>query len=156
MNNDKLLKIFGTDELVKVFIEMDSQLQNTIMIRAYKMSAKIIIDEAKGNLGGSYKGIQSSLSYKYDYAKQQMAVGTMKRRGGQLAYIAESGTKERSYKTDFRKDSNETLHKTGKITATHFFSRAINTTEKNTTETIYNEIKKRFDIIVSKNNRVKQ
>ena len=152
--NEKLLEIFGTEELIKVFQEMDIEVKNVIILNAFTKSAKLIIDAAKVNLGGSYTGVQSSLGFKYNYATQEMAVGTQKRKRGQLAHIVESGTKERSYQTV--KDGKVSgLHKTGRIKAKHFFQRALNTTQKETIETIYKEIRNGFNTIINEKNNVK-
>ena len=145
MDNNKLLQIFGTQELVGLFNEMDGSLQNKILRKSFKKAAKIIIDEAKGNLGGRYTNVSKSLTASYKADIQTMNVGASKKKGGYMAHWADSGTKERSYET-----KNGILHQTGRVTGTGFWTNAIRSSEGNVVETIYKDIKNEFDKILQK------
>lgn len=149
MDQNKLMQIFGTQELIKAFEEMDNTLQNKVLNTSFKEAAKLIIDQAKNNLKGSYKHVAASLSMSYQKNIQTMTVGA-KRPGSNLSYIANSGTKLRSYKT-----KNGTIHKTGKVTGNYFFDNALNQTKEDVQNIISEQIFENFQKILQKNNTTK-
>jgi len=148
MDNDKLLKIFGTEELVKSFTEMNNEVQTKILSTSFKKAATLIINEAQANLAGRYTHVSASLTTSLKKEYQLLNVGASKRKGGHLAHIAEAGTKERFYIT-----KNGETHRTGKIIGNKFWSTANKTTETAVEETIYKNIKDQFIKILDKNNK---
>jgi len=70
-DTDKLMKIFGTDELVQAFVEMERTLQNTILTKSFKQAAKLIISEAQGGLT-QYKYLYPSFGTKFTRSDQTL------------------------------------------------------------------------------------
>jgi hypothetical protein len=147
MDENKLMQIFGTTELVSLFEEMNKDIQTNILNKSFRKASKLIIDEAKNNLRGSYKHVAESMGETFKKDIQTLNVGSIKKKGGYLAHIANKGTKERAYK-----DKNGQMHKTGKIIGNYFWDNAINSTEGNVEEVIYKDIKDRFEKLVQKKN----
>jgi len=148
MDNNKLLEIFGTEDLVKMFQEMNVDVQNKILTTSFKKASKIIISKAQGNLGGKYKKVSKSLGDVMRKNEKALYVGSIRKKGGHLSHIANAGTKERGYTS-----VNGNFHKTGKIIGNHFWDNALTSTEKNVEEVIYEDIKKRFEAYINKNNK---
>ena len=145
MDNDKLIKIFGTDELVSLFTELDSDNQNKILTTSFKKGAKIIISEAQNNLRGNFKHVYNALGTSMKKNIQVLNVGSIMKRGGYLAHLVNAGTKERAYRT-----KNGKMHRTGKMTANYFWDNALSSTESNVEEIIYLDIKDRFEKLLQK------
>lgn len=149
-SKDSLVKIFGADELVKAFQELDYELQSKILNNAFRKAGKLIMSAAQGNLGGSYKHVQKSLTMSFRKEIQTLNVGASKRKGGHLAHIAESGTKNRQYTTKTGR-----THKTGRVIGKQFWERANIETATEVENVIYDEIRQRFDKILKKYNKAK-
>jgi hypothetical protein len=149
-DSSKLFQIFGTDELVKLFEEMDRDNQTNILNQSFREASKLIISEAQSNLRGNYKHVSNSLGVIMRKNIQTLEVGAMKNRGGNLAHIANAGTKERSYKT-----KNGNTHRTGRIIGSYFWDNAVETTGSDVEETIFKDIKDRFNKLIQKNNKIK-
>ena len=150
MDQNKLMIIFGTDELIKAFEELDLENQNKILTTSFKKAAKIIIDQAQNNLKGNYKHVYNAIGTSMRKDIQVLNVGSILKKGGYLAHIVNAGTKERFYKT-----KNGKMHRTGKIIGNYFWDNAVNTTAENVEEAIYKDIKERFDKILQKRNTTK-
>ena len=150
MNQDKLMKIFGTDELVKMFEDMDREIQTNILQTSFKKASLLIISEAQNNLKGTYKHVSAAIGASMDKSTQTLNVGSIKRKGGYLAHIVNSGTKERSYKSKKGK-----MHRTGKIIGNNFWDDALASTESSVEETIYNDIVDKFNKLIQKRNNLK-
>lgn len=146
MDQNKLMQIFGAEELVSMFEDLSIQLQNRILQSSFKEAAKIIISEAQGNLGGRYSHVSNSFTTTMKRDIQTLNVGASKKKGGYLAHIANSGTKERGYTTKLGN-----YHKTGKITPNYFWDNALVASETQVEEVIYKEVKDQFDKMISKN-----
>ena len=145
MDNDKLMKIFGADEIVKAFKELDFKIQDKILTSSFRQASKIILDEAKSGLRGSYTKVAASLGSVMKRNIQTLNVGRVKK-GGNLAAIANKGTKERAYKT-----KNGVLHRTGRVKGTYFWDKANDSsTVSRVEETIYKSVKKEFDKLLQK------
>ena len=149
-SKDSLVKIFGTDELIKAFQELDYDLQSKVLSNAFRKAGKLIISAAQGNLGGSYKHVQKSLTMSFRKEIQTLNVGASKRRGGHLAHIAEAGTQDRQYITKTGR-----VHKTGRVIGRKFWENANLQTENEVERIVYDEIKQRFDKILKKHNKAK-
>jgi hypothetical protein len=150
VSKDKLFQIFGTEQLVKLFQELDFKNQNKILSVSFKKASKIIIDQARSNLKGQYGHVYRSLTASFRRDIQTLEVGASRRLGGNLAHIANAGTKERHY---INKDGN--VHRTGKITPNYFWDNAISKTEGSVEEEIYKNIREQFEKLIQKNNRIK-
>ncbi len=150
MDNNKLMQIFGTEELVKMFEDMSSEIQNKILTTSFRKASKIILDEAKNNLRGTYKHVYTSLGDSMQRDIQTLNIGTIKKKGGYLSHIVNAGTKERAYRT-----KNGKMHKTGKIIGNNFWDDALTNTESDVEQVIYTDIVERFNKIIQKNNTVK-
>lgn len=147
-DQNKMMQIFGTNELVKLFEEMNMELQNKILSSSFKEASKLIISEAQNNLRGNYTHVAKSLGVSFKKDVQTLNIGAIKRKGGYLAHIANKGTKERAYKT-----KNGQMHRTGKIIGNYFWDNALTSTEIPVQEAIYKDIKERFDKLLQKNNK---
>lgn len=145
MDDKKLMEIFGTEELIQVFEDLSRENQNTILTKSFRKAAKVIIDEASNNLRGTYKHVQISLTSVMKRDIQTMDVGASKK-GGNLAHIANEGTKDRYTRKGYYR---------GKITGNSFWNNAVSSTEPQVEEIIYNDIKANFDKVVAKNNKSK-
>lgn len=150
MDSNKLIEILGTEDLVKLFEEMDIFNQNKILFSSFKEGAKIIISEARNNLKGSYTHVSNSLGVKQDKSTQSLKVGALYTNGGQLAHIANAGTKERYYKT-----KNGQVHKTGRIIGSRFWDNALTSTETQVEQAIFKSVKEKFDELLQKRNKLK-
>lgn len=150
MDKNKLVKIFGADDLIKLFEEMDRTNQDNILSRSFREGAKLIISEAQGNLKGKYTHVQKALGMIFRKDIQVLNTGSILRKGGQLAHITNNGTKERFYKT-----KNGNIHKTGRIIASHFWDLAVDTTKESVEQLIYKDIRKRFENLIAKQNKTK-
>ena len=142
MDQKKLFQIFGTENLVNLFNDLDKENQTKILNTSFRKASKLIIDQAKNNLRGSYKHVSDSLKAQARNDINVMNVGTVKKLGGQLASISNSGTKERFTKSGYKR---------GRIKANYFWDNAIEGTEKQVEETIFKDIKDRFEKLVQKN-----
>lgn len=149
MDKTKLVKIFGTEELIKLFEEMNETNQDQILNMSFREGAKLILSAAKGNLKGRYTHVQNALGMQYRKDINVLNVGSILRKGGQLAHITNNGTKERFYKT---KAGN--IHKTGRIIASHFWDFAVENNLSDAENIIYKDIKKRFENLIAKNNKI--
>jgi len=148
-DSSKLFQIFGTAELVKLFEELNLDAQTKILSNSFRAASKIIISEAQNNLRGNYKHVSNSFGVIMNKNIQTLEVGSMKKLGGNLSHIANSGTKERSYKT-----KNGALHRTGRVIGSYFWDNAVESTASDVEETIYKDIKDRFDKLIQKNNKI--
>lgn len=148
VNQGKLLKILGTENLVGLFNDLGEEVQNKILQTSFKKAGQLILSEASSNLGGRYSTLRGSFGMSYKKSDQTLSVGAIRGSGGSLGHIVDSGTKERSYLT-----KNGVLHKTGRITGNNFWTRAVTSTSDDVEQTIYKEIKLNFEKIISKRNK---
>lgn len=142
--SEELMKVFGAKELVDMFQELDSKVQNTILNKSFKKAARILISSAQGNLGGSYRRVQKSLTSTFKKDIQTMSIGASKKKGGYAASWANKGTLERFHKSG---------KSVGKVVGTYFWDRAITNSEGQMQEAINSTIITEFNKIVQKNKK---
>lgn len=151
MDNNKLLEIFGTDELVKMFNDLQVDVKTKILTTSFKKASLIIINDATGNLGAGFRHIKASFGTKFRKEENALYVGSFKKKGGGFSHIVNSGTKERFYTT-----KGGSIHKTGKIIANHFWDKALLESENKVENAIYEDIRKRFNDYINKSNKIKK
>jgi len=147
-DNNKLLEILGTEELVSLFNEMDFKLQDTILNKSFKRSAKLIQDTAKGNLRG-YQGIKDNFNISFKKETQTTSIRIKRKQHSFMAYWVEHGTTDRSYTT-----KNGSLKRIGKIQSQKYFTRALKSTEGDVKKNIYMDIKQQFEKLIQKRNKL--
>lgn len=160
INEDELLKIFGTDELAKLFSEMREDLQKQTVIKAFRKAAKIIGNKLKDELQTSLKKSEKfvkQVGNKEDKKNNSpiLMVGIKNKSYGKLSHLFENGTVERFYISSknnslFKKNAKGNKHNTGKIKGKKFFENTVNSTESEVNENIYNEIKQAFEKLINK------
>ena len=146
MDNNKLLQIFGTDELIKLFEELNNEVQTKIVSTSFRKGAKLIINEARSNLKGTYTHVYDSLGTSMDKDTQTLNVGSVMRKGGQLSHLINKGNVYR-----FTKSGGA---KRGRIKPDYFWDRAMESTASEVEETIYKDIKESFEKLIRKNNKI--
>jgi len=125
---DLTLEIINDKDLLKLFNELIPKVQNRIIQGGYKQAGKIINDQAKSNLLGvrknksktGYKGFNSIFKTN---SLRKPTIGAKVGLSSKVGYkyrFQNFGTEDRQYKTSTGK-----MHKTGKISATHFFDDAV-------------------------------
>lgn len=116
-----------------------------IFISAFRKAAKPILQQARALVPRRTGKLARSLGSDTVQGEISLEAGAMRRRGGHVAHLVESGTVERFYIT--RK--NKVRKSTGRITATHFFENAYNSVEKQTddliADEIFSEVSRRID-----------
>ena len=152
-----MLEIFGTEELTKLFSELEAEAQDQIVNQSFRKAAKMIISESLTNLVGVIKPsahrytIPKSLGSSLKKSEKQMIIGTRKKYGGRLSALFDEGTESRFYIT-----KSGQIHKTGSIKKTGFFTEAVETTEQPVMTMIGEDLSKRLNKIVRKHNKLKR
>lgn len=138
-DNKKLLAVFGTDELIQSFKNLDKDVSDKLVSTSLRKGAKLIIDEVKGKLISHRKTGNLLNSFTSTFYKQlkQMMVGASKRKGGYHAHLLEAGTKERFYTT---KRGNK--KSTGKVKGIYYFKSTVDSKGKQVFRTIGDEMKR--------------
>lgn len=138
-DDKKLLAVFGTDELIQAFKNLDTDVSNKLVQTSLRKGSKLIIDEVKGKLINHRKSGRLINSFTSSFKKQikQMIVGASKRKGGYHAHLLEEGTKERFYTT---KRGNK--KSTGKVKGIYYFKTTINSKGKEVFRIIGDEMKR--------------
>lgn len=124
--------------------------QRGIFIRSYRKAVKPLVDAAKvlaPRRTGKLAASMGTMELKNEVA---ILVGAMRPKGSH-GHLNESGTVERSYRSKKGK-----VHRTGRMTATHFFERAYEATQEQIYETISDEWYDTIGRAVDKANRKMQ
>ena len=151
-DNDKLLVLLGTDQLVELFNQLPSELTDKLVNSFFRKSAKILIAKAQENVRslrlknkkGRHYELDDSLSFSVNKEAKNVTVGTLKRRGGAYAPIFDGGTVERYTKNG---------RSTGRIKKSDFFKNAVDDTRD---EIIYKgsiEFQERVMKVVARQNK---
>jgi ABC-type Fe3+-citrate transport system substrate-binding protein len=161
MDNDLRLEIFNTPELAAMFDEMTLDLQHKVIAAGLRKSAKIVLEETEKNLykaTDSAAKIAKALGTKVPNGELAIMLGARKKGMGNLAHLFEDGTVQRFYtarkaakQMNIRKGDR---HATGKMTATHFFADAIESTQPEVMETLYKNVNDAMLKLIRKYNKV--
>ena len=158
LDKNKMLEIFGTEELVKLFNELEEELQDEIINKTFRKSAKLIVQEGiknvdeiglKNNPKHKYK-LNKSLGSTLFKSEKRILIGSKKKQGGSFAKIFNDGTKERSFITKTGKKQN-----TGSIKKSGWFDNTIQNTEQPVEEMIKNDLVTRLNKLIKKRNKIK-
>jgi hypothetical protein len=156
--SDNIQIVFKNDkELLKLFTELNPQVQKKVVVEAMRKSAKIILEEAKKNYNlikknnndGKYKleehYIPIDKSFKTLQIRDKMGVrvGLMNYRGGWI----DRGTKDRYYTTKKGKK-----HNLGKMTKTNFFYNAVDKRKDEAMSTLNDNLILSMERLVKKYN----
>jgi hypothetical protein len=117
------------------FKDMAYSDKRKIFISAFRKCAKPILAAARVTVPRRTGKLARSLGSDTVRDEISLIAGAMRRRGGHVAHLVESGTVERQYRS-----KKGVIHRTGKLTATHFFENAYNSTEAGNEQTIADEI----------------
>lgn len=150
-----LIKLLGSEELVASFMKMNEEVQNKLVATAFRKSSAILLKEVRNNLVSYRRTGTLSNSFISEFRKsdKRIIVGASRRLGGYHAHLLEDGTQERYYfKRSGVKGESSTARYTGRMKATHFFSKAIDTSGDKVFETMANQFKKLIDKHFKKNN----
>jgi len=126
---DLTIDVINDKDLLKLFNELIPKVQNRIILGGYKQAGKIILSQAKSNLLSrrknksltGYKGFNSMFKTS---TLRKPTIGAKVGLSSKVGYkyrFQNFGTAERQYRTKTNK-----IHKTGKISASHFFDDAVN------------------------------
>lgn len=150
--------LFGDDQLNQLFLAMDWTYQRQVIISAFRMSAKPMIDRMKQNLTSVLKGnrgtgtlLRSIGAYAWRDTPQ-LTVGTRKYGSfrGFHGHLIETGTVERER---YSMASAEGEGKTGAVKPTYFFAKAINATQETVLARFRDDRLKAFDKFVTRYNK---
>lgn len=138
-------------EFQNLIADLDKDIKKEVMKKGYAKAAQPLIQAARANT--TSKRIQKSLGVKY-YADGNYAdVGARKkgRYAGFLANFFEEGTKDRMTKTQTKIFKRKvSAHSTGRITATHFFAKAVAQTEEQIFNNLYETFVETYGRVVKK------
>lgn len=143
-------------EFNQLISDLDSSIKKEVLKKGYAKAAKPLIDAARANT--TSKRIQKSLGVKYypDENGGYADVGARKtgRYAGFMALFFEEGTKDRMTKTKTRIFTRKmTAHSTGRITATHFFSKAVEETQEQVFNGLYETFVDTYGKVIKKYER---
>jgi hypothetical protein len=153
------LSVLNTVELQKLFSELQTSVQNRIVLQGMRNAAQIILQQAKSNFKSRQKG-KSKTGYK-DFNKS-FATAPMRSQFGLVVGVknykykwSEWGTAERSYKTGvkkslWKKTNDGSGHKTGKVVATYFFFDAVRSKSVEAQNAVSNAIVESLERTVKK------
>lgn len=152
MNNDIKLEIVNNKELTDLFAELTSKNQQKVILDAFRISSKLILDEAKSNFQSKkkntsktdYKEILKSFKTEPMKSKLGLKVGVKYYK----AHWINWGTEDRSY---FTKSGVE--HKTGKIERTDFFNDAVESKKEEASKMINDNIIISMERMIKKYNK---
>jgi hypothetical protein len=138
-------------EFNNLIADLDDSIKKEVMKKGYAKAAQPLIAAARANT--TSKRIQKSLGVKY-YADGNYAdVGARKtgRYAGFMGLFFEEGTKERMTKTQTKIFKRKVpAHSTGMITATHFFSKAVDQTSEQIFNNLYETFVETYNRVVKK------
>lgn len=142
------IKIINNAEMLALFNELQTKIQNKIVLNGMRKAATIINAEAKQNLNSVKKGKSKTNYREFNRAFKIEAIKNADNgfgvKVGVKYYKArwiEWGTRDREYK-----NKNGKMHRTGSIKATNFFYKAVETkkpdAEKMVSECVMDSMKK--------------
>jgi hypothetical protein len=142
-----MMTIDNLNEFNNMIGDLDNDIKKELMKKGYAAAVKPLIVQAKANIPGNNR-LQKSIGSKYDSTTNSAEVGARKGKhyAGFLAPWFEEGTKERETKTRKRKKG----HSTGKIGATHFWEKAIDATEEQVFDGMFQAFIDTYNKIVKK------
>ena len=157
MDTETRLEIFKTQQLADLFAAMNDEVKLRVVSAGFGKAAKVILDATKANLPAATKAAKrfsKQLGAKLTKGQFEMSVGMKKKGIGAVAHLIEGGTVERYYRA-IRKNPRFNIRRgdiqrTGKMTGQHFFDQAINTTEPQVNEELYQYICNAFVRLVDK------
>jgi HK97 gp10 family phage protein len=154
-DKNKMLEIFGTEELVNLFNEIESEATDVIVNQSFRKAGNLIKDALSTSIDEA--GIKSDSKHKYKFkntpttslrkSEKRLIIGIRKKGVGALAPILEKGTTERYLKSG---------RSTGSVKATHFFENSIEKTEEEVKELISNDLTTRLNKLIKKRNKLKK
>jgi HK97 gp10 family phage protein len=151
-DRDRMLQIFGTDELIQLFNSLEPEIGDEIVNKLFRKSAKLIIAKVKtnaDNLGHENKSgkktIADSVTSSLKKSEKRIIIGTLRRKGGAFAPIFDKGTEARYTKKG---------KSTGSIKKTDFFWGAVREVQNEIRENLSIETQKRLVKTVKKMNKL--
>ena len=153
-DRDKMLQIFGTDELIELFNSLEPAISDEIVNKLFRKAARLVIDKAKinaealglKNLSGKKYTLSDSLSSSLKKSEKRIVIGTIRRKGAAFAVMFDKGTSIRKTK----KGKN-----TGSIKRTGFFTNAVRETQEEVRDVLSKGAQKRVVAAVKKMNKKK-
>lgn len=147
--------VINDRELLKLFNELQPKVQNKIISTGLKNAARLIVNAAKRNFKAvkkgksktEYRDFNSSFSIRDMRSRAGVIAGLSSKQGYKYRFI-DQGTEERQYKT---KKGNE--HRTGRITATRWFTNAVQDKQKTAQEDVQQAVVKAMNKTVEKYNK---
>lgn len=148
--------IINDRELFKLFNELTPKIQNKIISTGLKNAARLIINKAKRNFKSikkgksktEYRDFNSSFTVREMRSRAGVIAGLASRKEGYKYRFIDQGTEERHYKT---KKGNE--HRTGRMPATHWFTSAVDDSQKTAAEDVQQAVVKSLNKTVEKYNK---
>lgn len=137
-DDDKLIKIFGTNELVQAFKDLDSDLNNKMLMTSFTKAGKLLMDEIRGNLVSNRRSgrLYNSITSEFRKEQKRLVVGASRRKGAYHAHLLEYGTKSRIKANGAS---------TGQMKGTRYFGRAVFNTTDEVFKIIQVEVKNSID-----------
>jgi len=164
------IEIKNIREFQQLLDDLNVNIKKQVMKKGYKEAAQPLITQTKVNIGDKER-IKKSLGVRYIQQDNTAKIGffTAKKKAGFMASWFEEGTKDRQYYQNYKKNlklvkgygrkrlssKGYKVHKTGALKAEHFFSRALEATEKQVFDNLYNTFIGVFDKIVAKHQKMK-
>jgi hypothetical protein len=126
------INIQGFAEFQKMLSELNDNVQKEIMKKGFAEASKPLIKQAQENINSNR--VKKSIGVKLTTEGSTALIGARKFKpySGYLAPWFEDGTKERQYISKKKKGFfgiEKKVHKTGKMKATKFFTRAVDSAE---------------------------
>jgi hypothetical protein len=134
--------------------DLDVSIRKEVMKKGYSAAVKPLISAAKEGIPNIHR-LQKSLGSKYYADSNSAEVGARKGRyAGFFANFFEEGTKDRQTKTQTKIFKRKrTGHPTGHITATHFWKNAMDSTEAQVFDGMYQAFIDTYNKVVRKYER---
>jgi hypothetical protein len=152
-DQDKMLEIFGTEELLKLFNELEPELTDVIVNQSFRKSARILVNKINANAAALNLSDKSGHRFKLSTSAasslkketRSITIGTKKKLGGYLAPIFDSGTEQRFTKAG---------RPTGRIKKTDFFANAVEDTQQEIKDFIGEDLNNRLNKLIRKRNKL--
>lgn len=151
MDDSIKLEIFGTTELANLFDELTKANQNKIIKGGFRKSGNIILKEAKRNLQAGLKNSKLKRLEKAfrieDIKESDTVIGVNIGNTNYKSKWLEFGTKSRHTK---KYKKTKSSRPTGKIMGIHFLEKATESKGEEAVNTLYENIKQAFDLLIKK------
>lgn len=153
-DQSKLLDLLGSEDLLKLFNDLELEIANNIVNVSFKKAAKLLVDKIDANAAGigleNKKGHKfllkdsagSSLKKEYN----EMNVGNLRRKGGSFAPIFNAGATNRHTKSG---------RGTGSIKRTNFFDDAVEGTNEEVEKIISEDLNNLLNKLIESRNKTK-